>query len=363
MKFEIKEINKLYFFSKPIDELIESYDEIELEIQNIIFQNLSTMLASIATLKGEVIFINDIGFSLNQRYDDSNRVLVVSILETDRLVKQKPNVNQTFLEINEIGYIRAVEFITSDKITETIFPLYDSVVNFIKTSYLAIESSLINKISQLEKNLTANIYELIDIQIKLDLKEKLICSYLLSVTKLSRNQDKENKFLFYFTAKYLDDVISKLKANQHQYLSPIEMIFSLAFSEAPDDGIELYKGDVRHIDLEASELNKKTSQYYDFWIAEKTLFTSDIFSGDFLVLNSDYLLAINYPGEFATLFKSILPKILPEIEEQFKENTTRFHKMYSVKKSIKSKKRSKVWEEVKDISTSIIAKLGAEMTK
>lgn len=226
---------------------------------------------------------------------------------------------------------------------------------------MALAIAVRSKALELGDVIVANIYELIDMALyQLNLSGH-VGKYWLNITKISDRGD--SSFAFVFSRLYIDKAISVLSRSTDRTISPVEMIFALILYDAPDTGVDSHqRGESSRIDMRFVDLKVLQAQP-KLWHAERTMFGSEEASFKYVHEVKGYVLCLNSaPDSFEAVERAVALRE-DAIRHQLEGNLSKLQKRFKAIRHALGSGHGRAWAEIKDITTSIIAKLGVEIAK
>lgn len=348
-------------FSMSLEDLVEQYFDFEQRVRNdVLALTLEYFKKEADNFYGDTFIINKRAIHISFPTASSDRHLTVFLTIDDVRAQAQPISQQ--LEISHIGLIRHVKFIYPRGFSKQIGRLLKLLKELLDEAYLSLESSFRSKYKQYENRIIHNIYERIELEVRLRLQERLLKKFWVSITKINGYGTPEENALVFFNNDTLDEAIRIFKADQSELYSPFELLCSLMFEEVPDEGLEQFNQDVKDVRLEFSKMTKNLQGYMRFWNAEKILLPEKSLRSLYISRQQNYILCVNYVESMAAEFKELLTPITPTLDELFKSNLNKNKLMFGLLKKTK-KSSGKNWASVSDFVANLLAKYLAEVTK
>ncbi len=276
--------------------------------------------------------------------------------------RKKTASHLNHIEIAEFGLLSDLKIYYPRGYAKLIAGLQQVLKSEVFSAYLSLETAFVSRFKAFNSNIINNIYERIQLELKLQLREKLLNHFWVSITKILGYNVPEENVLMFLNADVLQSAIEIFKKNQTDLYSPFELICSLIFEEVPDEGLEQYNQSKKEIKLNFSKMTKYMSGYDRFWNAEQIILPEKLMTSYYLSMQSGYILCINYVESHANDFKEILEPIIPELDSLFRENLNGHKLKFGIMKQLRNYNQGSL-AIVSDIFTTFLAKLGNEIMK
>jgi hypothetical protein len=348
------------YLSLPFPDLIEHLSDIE---SDLIGDLISTILATIAEtateIRGDVIMFEHCPARIAVTAAAGDRTLIITISP----LADASRVSPLTASLSEFGVLRTLRIFAPPQMRDFADSLLARCTALIRSAYIALESAYITSYRDWRAKLHNTLYEIVNIQLRLEGRDALLGRYWFSITNLATTT-----FHYQFGDDVLRRAISWLKTHPSAALSPCSAATLLIIHEVLDgvfgagmpSTVVSQTPDYAVLQFEAlPTLGTNT----DYWIAERALYGSEALAAIDVARVLNYVLQANCPVASGTELQAALEPVRSDLQLVF----TREHDAYlrdhrRLEKALFSLRASKaVWlRELGDdtIAKTITAALG-----
>ena len=250
--------------------------------------------------------------------DPRTRALHIGLLPIDPTQQNRTKVST--VAINGFGTYRTVVIEFPNARVLKFSQLERSIVQLVKGAYEALRIAFVRTFIKQEHELLNNLTEILDhALIELNLP-RLVGQHYYTVTALGPQRSESHPFRFYINSRSIEGVTHFLIADQHDLLSPFDILINIFTLTKEDEGYDAFCAGHLCYTVDLNRCMKVDPGQHAFHASQKIMFADDKLSFTYLPEARDCLLAVNYARSVREPMERAIALAAPRLQAQLDRN-------------------------------------------